>query len=73
MAVVTVSVPSELKRTMESFAEINWSAVARQACARKVSDLEFLREMRRDSKLTEADAIRLGRKVNAALAKKYGG
>ncbi|PIO05923.1 hypothetical protein COT29_03600 [Candidatus Micrarchaeota archaeon CG08_land_8_20_14_0_20_59_11] len=73
MAVVTVSVPSELKRTMESFAEINWSAVARQAFARKVSDLEFLREMRRDSKLTEADAIRLGRKVNAALAKKYGG
>jgi len=73
MAVVTVSVPSELKRAMESFAEINWSAVARQAFARKVSDLEFLREMRRDSKLTEADAIRLGRKVNAALAKKYGG
>lgn len=71
MVTVTISVSSELKHKMEEFAEINWSEVARQAFTQKIGDLEFLHEFKSKSKLTEADALRLGRKLNASLAKKY--
>ncbi len=70
MVLVTVSVPVSLKQKMEGFAEINWSEVARQAFLEKVQDLEFLMNFKSKSKLTEKDAIKLGRKVNASLAKR---
>ncbi|MBI4406313.1 hypothetical protein HY571_00165 [Candidatus Micrarchaeota archaeon] len=56
---------------MDRFSEINWSEVARQAFLQKVQDLKFLIEFKSKSKLTEKDALELGRKVNASLAKKY--
>lgn len=68
---VSVCVPNELKRKMESFSEINWSEVARMAFSQKVKDMEFLENFRKDSELTEEDALRLGREVNAAVAKRY--
>ncbi len=71
MVLVTVSVPTELKQDMDRFSEINWSEVARQAFLQKVQDLKFLIEFKSKSKLTEKDALELGRKVNASLAKKY--
>ena len=71
MVTVTVSVSVDLKSKMDELAEINWSEVARQAFSQKIGDLEFLREIKSESKLTGADAIALGRKLNAALAKKY--
>ncbi|MFH1200466.1 MAG: hypothetical protein V1708_05340 [Candidatus Micrarchaeota archaeon] len=71
MVMVSVSVSSELKRLMESFSEINWSEVARQAFAQKVRDLEFLRQMKSQSGLTEKDAVGLGRRLNKSLAKNY--
>jgi hypothetical protein len=43
MTTLTLSVPQELKRKMELFIEINWSAVAREAFKQKIADLEFLR------------------------------
>lgn len=70
MVLVTVSVPVNLKQKMEEFAEINWSEVARQAFSQKVQDLEFLMDFKSNSKLTEEDAIRLGRKLNVSLAKR---
>jgi len=71
MTTLTLSVPGELKHKMESFSEINWSAVAREAFKQKIADLEFLREFKSQSELTERDALRLGGKVNKALSKKY--
>ena len=71
MVNVTVSVPEVMKDKMDEFAEINWSEVARRAFTQKISDLEFLKQLKAKSKLSEKDAIELGRKVNAALAKKY--
>ncbi|MFH0835595.1 MAG: hypothetical protein V1834_00335 [Candidatus Micrarchaeota archaeon] len=71
MVTVTISVPVDLKSKMDDFAEINWSEVARQAFSRKIRDLEFLKEVSSESTLTSGDAIKLGRKVNAALAKRY--
>jgi len=68
---MTLSIPGELKHRMDEFSEINWSAVAREAFRQKILDLEFLREFKSKSELTEEDALRLGSKVNEALAKRY--
>jgi len=68
---MTLSIPKELKDQMDLFPEINWSEVARSAIREKVADLTLLKEFTSKSKLTEEDAIELGRKVNKALAKRY--
>ena len=41
MVNITLAVPNDMKRRMDSFAEINWSAVARQAFQEKMDDLEY--------------------------------
>ena len=68
---MTLAVPSELKNKMETFPEMNWSEVARQAFMQRIKDLEFLKKFKSDSTLTEEDALRLGRKLNKNLAKRY--
>lgn len=70
MVNITLAVPAELKQKMDLFAEINWSAVARGAFDDKVKDLEFIKKFKAKSTLTEEDAIRLGRELNANLAKR---
>ena len=72
MSNITVSVPEELKRKMESFKIMNWSEVAREAFMQKIADLEFLREFKSKSEMTQEDALKLGRKVNKSLAEKFG-
>lgn len=72
MSNITVSVPEELKRKMEAFKIMNWSEVAREAFMQKIADLEFLREFKSKSDMTQEDALRLGRKINRSLAKKFG-
>lgn len=71
MVNLTLAVPKEMKSEMDEFPEINWSEVARQAIAQKLRDLQLLKKMSSKSKLTEAEAIELGRKVNKALVKRY--
>lgn len=71
MVSITLSVPEELKRKMDEFPEINWSEVARQSIRNRVEQMEFLRHFTSESKLTEKDALELGRKVNKAVAKRY--
>lgn len=68
MTTMTLAVPDELKRKMESFPEMNWSEVARQAFLQKIQDLEFLKKFKSKSKITEEDALRIGRKVSAAVS-----
>lgn len=72
MVSITLSVPLELKKEMEQFGEINWSAVAREAIWRKITLLKKFREFTKDSTMSEENALRLGRKANASLAKRYG-
>ncbi len=71
MVTMTLAVPDELRNKMETFPEINWSEVARQAFNQKISDLEFLRKFKSKSTFTEEDALKLGRELNAKLAKKF--
>ena len=68
MVNVTLSIPHELKQKMDSFDEINWSAVAREAFDGKIRDLEFIKEFKVKSKITEADAVRWGKEVSGALS-----
>jgi predicted transcriptional regulator len=70
MVNVTLSIPDELKDKMDSFAEINWSAVAREAFAEKVRDLELIKRFKAKSTMTEQDAIRLGRELSEKLSKR---
>lgn len=68
MVTMTLAVPEKLKHKMDSFPEMNWSEVARQAFMQKVKDLEFFKKFKSGSTLTEQDALLLGKEVSMALA-----
>jgi len=70
MVNVTLSIPVDLKQKMDLFAEINWSAVAREAFDEKVRDLEFIKKFKAKSTITEEDALKWGRELNKNLAKR---
>ncbi|MBI4152772.1 hypothetical protein HY495_03615 [Candidatus Woesearchaeota archaeon] len=53
---------------MDSFPEMNWSEVARQAFLQKIEDLDFLKTFKEKSKLTEADALKIGKEVSRAVS-----
>ncbi|MBI5797983.1 hypothetical protein HZA98_03725 [Candidatus Woesearchaeota archaeon] len=69
MTTLTLAVPDEMKKKMDSFPEMNWSEVARQAFMQKIEDMEFLRKFKEKSKLTEAEALRMGKEVSNKLRK----
>lgn len=68
---MTLSVPNELRSKMETFPEMNWSEVARQAFNQKISDLEFLKKFKSKSQFSEEDALKFGSEINRSLAKTY--
>ena len=68
---VTIAIPEELKKRMDACETVNWSGVARQAIERQLDDLEFIKEFKKDSSMTEEDAVRLGRLVNKGLSERY--
>ncbi len=70
MTTVTLAVPTELKQKMESFPEMNWSEVARQAFTKKIEDMEFFKTFKQKSKLTETDALNLGKQVSKKVSDK---
>ena len=67
---MTLAVADEMKQKMNSFPEMNWSEVARQAFSQKLEDLEFLQKFKEKSKFTENDAIRLGAEVSKAVSQR---
>ena len=70
MVNLTLSVPEDLKKEMEKFPEMNWSVIARAAIKQRVIMLNKFKNFAKDSTLTQEDAIRLGREVNNAAAKR---
>lgn len=71
MPTITLSVPEDLKHEMDEQREINWSEVARAAIKAKISQLKILKAISAKSKLTEKDALALGRKINKSLHTRY--
>lgn len=68
MTTLTLAVPDEMKKKMDSFPEMNWSEVARQAFMQKIEDMEFLRKFKEKSKLSEADALKLGKEASREVS-----
>lgn len=68
---VTIAVSDELKNEMETLSDINWSEVGRKAFDQKVKDMKFFEKIKAKSKLTEEDALKLGRQINRAVAKRF--
>jgi hypothetical protein len=71
MVSLTLAVPDDLKKEMDRYPELNWSAVARKAIEEKVALLKRLNELTANSKLTEKDALELGDMVNRKVAERY--
>lgn len=71
MVSITLSVPEELKVEMDRHPEMNWSEIARQAIKEKIVILNKMDLILSNSKLTERDALELGKKVNEVVAKKF--
>lgn len=71
MVNVTLAVSEELRRIMRNHPEIKWSEVARQAMWEYAKKLEMMDEVTRESKLTEKDALEIGRTIKAGLGARY--
>jgi len=71
MVSLTLAVPEDMKKEMDKFSDINWSAVARNAIKKKLDWLIEMDKLTASSKLTMKDAIRIGRKVRKAAAKRF--
>lgn len=72
MTNMTLSVPEDLHQIMEQHKEIKWSEVARQAMWNQARKLELMDKILSKSKLTEQDALEIGREVNKSIAKRHG-
>ena len=72
MTNMTLAVPDELMAVMKKHKEIKWSEVAREALAEKADELKLMDQILSKSKLTDKDAIEIGRKINEAVAKRHG-
>jgi len=71
MVSITLAVPEEMKSEMDNHPEMNWSEVARQAIRERLIILKKMDEIVSKSKLTEKDALELGRKINKVVAKRF--
>lgn len=63
MSSLTLAIPTELKRKMEHFSELNWSEVARKAIQEKIAVLERMNELLKNSQFTEKETLDLGRVI----------
>ena len=70
MAEIIVKISEDLKREMDKV-PVDWSKVARDAIREKAMRLTRLKAMVSKSKLTEEDALKLGRKVSEGLHERY--
>ncbi len=71
MPTLTLAVPKELKSEMDSLPELNWSEIARRAISKEIKEYKLFKSIVSKSKLTEKDALELGRKVNKSLHERY--
>ena len=67
MAELVVPVSDELERQMKSSRAINWERVARRAVSEKAAELGLFKKIASKSRLTEKDALEIGRKINRGM------
>ena len=71
MATLTVTVPEDFKKDMQAHKLVDWEEIAREAIRERINQLRILEAIASKSKLTEKDAIDLGRKVRAGIHKRH--
>ncbi len=71
MATLTLTIPEDLKKDIEEQTLINWEEIAREAIRQKMAQLRILNVIAAKSKLTQRDALELGRKVRAGIHKRH--
>ena len=71
MSNVCVSVPEGMKRKLDKFEMVNWSAVARQAFAEQLTKLELMDKLTAKSAATDKDIEDLSKKIKAGIAKRH--
>jgi hypothetical protein len=74
MSTVTLTFPDDVKSELRRFSWVNWSELAREELLMQEKtrkDFERFKAIVSKSKLTEEDAIELGRKVSESLHKRY--
>ncbi|MCF7871884.1 ribbon-helix-helix domain-containing protein [Candidatus Woesearchaeota archaeon] len=75
MPTITLSVPEELKKRMDENKFMNWSEIAREAIKKQLERVEMMKDLEKienivkKSKLTEKDAIQIGRQINRSANK----
>ena len=71
MPTLTLAIPKDLKEEMESLPELNWSEIARAAILEKINEYKIFKAIVAKSKLTQRDALQIGKKVNEGLYREY--
>ena len=71
MVNMTLAIPEELNKMMKHHTTIKWSEVAREALWDRARKLELMDEILSKSKLTEKEALDLGRKIKEGVAKRH--
>ncbi len=72
MTNMTLALSEDLYQIMQKYKEIKWSEVARQAIMEKARKLELMDKILSKSKLTEQDALKIGKDINKGIAKRHG-
>ena len=71
---ITLSIPDDLKKEMDSIPEFNWSEIVRNFLSERVKRVLLLKKldkMLENSELTEEDCIRLGREAKKSMHKRF--
>ena len=71
MTELVILIPEELKQELDEFPEINWALVVQRFLKQEVEKILEIKRIVSKSKMTEEDALELGRKVNEGLYKRY--
>jgi hypothetical protein len=67
---VTLSVPEDLHREMRAHPEIKWAEIARAAFRSQLRRLDVYDRLLSSSRLTEGDAVQLGREIRRAASRR---
>ncbi|MEX2017592.1 MAG: hypothetical protein WD876_03910 [Candidatus Pacearchaeota archaeon] len=72
MTNMTLAIPQDLHEIMKKHRHIKWSEIARQAIQSQAMKIELMDKILSRSKLTEKDALELGKKINKGITKRHG-
>lgn len=69
---MTLAIPQDLHRVIKKHNEIRWSEIARRALWDHARKIELMEKLVSKSRLTEKDAMEIGEKIKAGIAKRHG-